>query len=109
MLLDCRDTDPYAHTELRDLVSSQPHPSSSSSPHPTLNPTWVLPASITTIHPQLRDLIVCPRERGRVYYVQGKGVTEMVVDSAGERDGTNNVAGGGWNPKVRFEWPVFGC
>ena len=33
----------------------------------------------------------------------------MVVDSAGERDGTNNVAGGGWNPKVRFEWPVFGC
>ena len=30
----------------------------------------------------------------------------MVVDTAGERDGTNNVAGGGWNPKVRFEWPV---
>jgi hypothetical protein len=31
----------------------------------------------------------------------------MVVDATGERDGTNNVAGGGWNPKVRSERSVL--
>jgi uncharacterized protein YbaR (Trm112 family) len=110
-----RSTDPYAHTELRGLTSSHTHPSAalnpssagSSSPSSsgTIYPTYVLPASITTIHPQLRDLLVCPKERGRLYYVQGKGITELRVDLEGEREYGEQVREGKavvgeWAPKV---------
>ncbi len=40
---------------------------------------------ITTIHPQLRDLIVCPQVCGKVYYVKQRGVMEIVMDDGGGR------------------------
>jgi uncharacterized protein YbaR (Trm112 family) len=113
-----RSTDPYAHTELRGLISPHTHPSaalnsfsagpSSPSSSGTIYPTYVLPASITTIHPQLRDLLVCPKERGRLYYVQGKGITELRVDLEGEREYGEQVREGKavvgeWAPKVSLD------
>jgi len=113
-----RSTDPYAHTELRGLISPHTHPSAalnsssagSSSPisSGTIYPTYVLPASITTIHPQLRDLLVCPKERGRLYYVQGKGITELRVETEGEREYGEQVREGKavvgeWAPKVSLD------
>lgn len=60
------------------------HPLAAPGDHPIL-PTTVIPAKITTIHPQLRDLLVCGGDRGRLYYVQGKGITELSVDYSEER------------------------
>jgi hypothetical protein len=45
-----------------------------------LEPSFVVPASVTVIHPQLRDLISCPKERGVIYHVKGPSIVELTVD-----------------------------
>ncbi|KAF9001598.1 hypothetical protein BDQ17DRAFT_1426547 [Cyathus striatus] len=48
--------------------------------HPSLltqqQPTAIVPTTIHIGHVQLRDLIICPRERGVVNYVQPKAIVE---------------------------------
>ncbi|KAJ7158420.1 WD40-repeat-containing domain protein, partial [Mycena filopes] len=39
-------------------------------------PTLRAPATVTIGHVQLRDVIICPRERGIVNYVQGRSIVE---------------------------------
>lgn len=45
-----------------------------------LEPSFVVPASVTVIHPQLRDLVSCPKERGVLYHVKGSSIVELTVD-----------------------------
>ncbi|KAJ9114617.1 hypothetical protein QFC22_005490 [Naganishia vaughanmartiniae] len=45
-----------------------------------LEPSFVVPASVTVIHPQLRDLVSCPKERGVIYHVKGSSIVELTVD-----------------------------
>lgn len=44
-------------------------------------PTAISPVKVPIGHPQLRDLIVCPRERGVVNYVQSRSIAEHNLNS----------------------------
>ncbi|KAJ8594288.1 hypothetical protein M405DRAFT_918131 [Rhizopogon salebrosus TDB-379] len=44
-------------------------------------PTVIAPAKITIRHPQLRDLIICPREAGIVNYIRGQSIIEHDLNS----------------------------
>lgn len=55
-----------ANTELRDLDT---------------NPSNVIDAAITIVHPQLRDLIVA-ESRGHVYYPRGSEIKEVYFGDA---------------------------
>ncbi|KAF5359501.1 hypothetical protein D9756_003545 [Leucocoprinus leucothites] len=39
-------------------------------------PSALVPADVTVSHIQLRDLVICPRERGVLNYVHGEGIIE---------------------------------
>jgi hypothetical protein len=71
-----------------------------------LDPSFVVPASVTVVHPQLRDLISCPRERGVVYHVKGSSIVQLTVDVRSEEredeDGKSRQATGRewWCPSV---------
>ncbi|KAL7424464.1 hypothetical protein Q5752_000148 [Cryptotrichosporon argae] len=71
--------DALASTELRDV---------------RLRPATVLPAQITIIHPQLRDLLV-PLDRGDVLYPRGKTIERLrwAAPSKDARDGRNDDDG----------------
>ncbi len=88
---------------LRSARSDAPHPDLSDSelrdvPHV---PRTVVDASITTIHPQLRDLIVCPQVAGRVYHVKARGVVEVVLDGLGGAGEVGQARSGEERSKVR--------
>ncbi|KAF8808637.1 hypothetical protein BYT27DRAFT_7255279 [Phlegmacium glaucopus] len=43
-------------------------------------PTAIAPANVQIAHIQLRDLIICPRERGTVNYVQSRAIVEQNIN-----------------------------
>ncbi|PPQ92602.1 hypothetical protein CVT25_007294 [Psilocybe cyanescens] len=47
------------------------------------SPLAIAPAAPTIAHVQLRDLLICPRERGVVNYVVNKGIAEQDMHSPG--------------------------
>jgi hypothetical protein len=72
----------------------------------------VLDAQITTIHPQLRDLIVCPQIAGKIYHVKAQGVVEMTMEGVmtggrgadgGSRNGPDRAKVGLWPPITRLD------
>jgi hypothetical protein len=75
-----------------------------------LEPSFVVPASVTVVHPQLRDLISCPKERGVLYHVKGTSIVELTVDVHSEEgDGNdpredNKRSGSGIRSPISREW-----
>lgn len=59
-----------------------------------IRPSWVVPCAVTTVHPQLRDLVACPRGRGELFVVEGKGVKRVVVDVAARTSSRAYARGG---------------
>ncbi|KAH8115849.1 hypothetical protein DFH11DRAFT_1582431 [Phellopilus nigrolimitatus] len=72
-------------------VIHRPRPHPSPPPSPTLvsaTPTASAPASVAIGHVQLRDLIVCPVERGVVWYVGDRSIIEQDILAASPRQRT---------------------
>ena len=76
-----------------------------------LEPTFVVPAAVTVVHPQLRDLISCPKERGVLYHVKGTSIVELTIDvhsDEGDDDDRgyddNKRSGSGSRSPMSREW-----
>lgn len=57
---------------------------------------------MTVVHPQLRDLISCPRERGVLYHVKGSSIVQLTVDVHSQGHGHGDEDGEGQDDGKRL-------
>ncbi|EGN98621.1 hypothetical protein SERLA73DRAFT_181173 [Serpula lacrymans var. lacrymans S7.3] len=70
------------------------------------SPSNIVPTNVTIGHVQLRDLIICPRERGIVNYVQGLSIVEHDLNVPGSAP--RSIADLSFNPNTITSLQISG-